>query len=566
MKKQRTMAWLLTAAMAASLAGCGGQGGGESQQTQSAQAEQTTAQTTAAAGGNETTQAAAEAESTQAPSGSVYPLASGDTLTYWCPLETSVSANFASLGDTPFAKGWQENTGVSIEFMHPPTGQQAEQFSLLLADGNYPDLMEYNWMNDYPGGPEKAINDGVILPLNDIIDQYCPNLKAYLAENPDIDKMIQTDEGHYYCFPFIRGDENLCNTIGLMLRADWLKQLGMEVPETIDEWHEVLTAFKNELGVASPLAFEYTNESYLNTNPLAYAFETTRGFYLGSDGTIHFGATEEGYKNYLTTMAQWYAEGLLDPDIATLGNDQVSAKITGGTAGASIGQAGSRMGTWTNAARQSNPEFELVAAPPPALEKGKTAEFGQTENQYSGRASVAITTTCEDVERAARLMDWAYGEEGHLYFNFGTEGVSYKMVDGYPTYTDEILNNPNGWAVSQAMAAYIRGSYNGPFVQDLRYLEQYYTLPEQQETPEVWGSSNGRAHLVPPITPTSDESREFSSIMNEINTYRDEMTLRFIFGTESLDNFDEYAANIENMGLARALEIENAALERYNSR
>lgn len=120
--------------------------------------------------------------------------------------------------------------------------------------------------------------------------------------------------------------------------------------------------------------------------------------------------------------------------------------------------------------------------------------------------------------------------------------------------------------MAQSLSAYIRGNYNGPFVQDIRYLEQYYTLENQRETPTVWGSSNAAAHKVPPITPTAEESKEFSTIMNEINTYRDEMTLKFIFGTESLDQFDQYVKTIENMGLNRALEIQNAALERYNSR
>ena len=79
---------------------------------------------------------------------------------------------------------------------------------------------------------------------------------------------------------------------------------------------------------------------------------------------------------------------------------------------------------------------------------------------------VAITTSCKDVETAARLLDYAYSEEGHMLFNFGVEGESYTMVDGYPTYTDKILNNPEGWPLAQSLAAYIRGNYNGPFVQD----------------------------------------------------------------------------------------------------
>ena len=549
--KKRKCALLMAAAMAAtSLAGCGGSGGSQ------------TAETTKAP---ETTAAGETAGTVETSAEFTYPMAAGDKLQYWCELVPTVSANYANVGDTPFGQGWQKNTGVEIEFLHPPTGQLKEQFSLILADGNFPDLMEYNWTVDYPGGPEKAIKDGVIIPLNDVIDQYCPNLKKYLEENPDIDRMIKTDEGHYYVFPFIRGDENLMNTMGLMLRKDWLDELGMEVPTTIDEWHDVLTAFKNEKGCTAPYSFEYTNNQYLGADPFVAAFGANRSFYLGSDGKVHFGATEPGYKDYLATMQQWYSEGLIDPDLATLKNDQVSAKMTNGQAGASYGTAGSRMGTWTTAARTKNPEFTLVPAPVPTLVKGEKAEMGYVENPFSGRGA-AITTSCKDVERAARLMDWAYGEEGHMYFNFGTEGESYTMVDGYPTYTDEILKNPKGLPVSQAMSAYIRGNYHGPFVQDIRYLEQYFTLDEQKQATIVWGECNGAAHILPPITPTSDESKEFSTIMNEINTYRDEMILKFIFGTESIDNFDTYVKNIDNMGLARALEIENVALDRYNSR
>ena len=389
---------------------------------------------------------------------------------------------------------------------------------------------------------------------------------TYLKEHPEVDKMIKTDDGHYYVFPFIRGDEKLCNTIGLMLRQDWLEELNLEVPETIDEWHTVLTAFKNEKGVAAPYCPEWTREDFKDNDPFAYAFNTCRSFYLGDDGKVKFGAVEENYKKYLELMNQWYAEGLIDPDMATLKFDQVSAKMTNGSAGVSIGFAGSRMGAWITAAQANDPNYMLVAAPYPTLEKGAKPEFGQMDNQYPGTASVAITTSCKDVERAARLLDYAYGEEGHMLFNFGVEGESYEMKDDYPTYTDWVMKNPDGWPVSQAMSAYIRGNYNGPFVQDMRYLEQYYTIDQQKETPDVWGDTNAKAHKMPPVTPTSEESKEYSIIMNEINTYRDEMVLKFIFGTESLDNFDTYVKNIESMGLDRALEIQNAALERYNAR
>ena len=419
---------------------------------------------------------------------------------------------------------------------------------------------------NYPGGPEKAIQDGNIIALNDVFEQYCPNLMKYLEENPDIDRMIKTDDGHYYVFPFIRGDDKLCHTIGLMLRQDWLEDLNLEVPTTIDEWHTVLTAFKEEKGATAPFSWEYTMGALTQENPFAYAYGTKQDFYLGADGKVHFGAVEEGYKQYLTTFHQWYEEGLLDQDLATLALDQVSAKMTSGQAGASIGWAGSRMGTWISAAQKTDPDYMLVGAPVPTLEKGVKPEMGQIDNRYPNQGCVAITTSCKNVELAARLLDYAYGEEGHMLFNFGIEGESYTMVDGYPTYTDAIFNNPEGWSVAQSLSAYVRGNYNGPFVQDLRYLEQYYTLENQKETPIVWGDSNGAKYKVPPITPTAEESKEFSTIMNEINTYRDEMTLKFIFGTESIDQFDQYVKTIENMGIDRALEIQNNALGRYNTR
>ena len=73
-------------------------------------------------------------------------------------------------------------------------------------------------------------------------------------------------------------------------------------------------------------------------------------------------------------------------------------------------------------------------------------------------------------------------------------------------------------------------------------------------------------YAMPNGTPTAEESEEYSTIMNEVETYRDEMTNKFILGTESLDNFDQYVETMNSLGLQRAIEIQDAALERYNER
>ena len=553
---------LLTAALTAAslLAGCGSSAG-ESTDA-GAQVKETSNANEAA----ETTAGGSDAEEAAAPAEVTYPLAEGGTLTYWLQLNPNVSANFTNLGETELGKAWQEQTGVTVEFQHPASGQEKEQFNLIVADGSLPDIMEWQWVKQYPGGPEKAIKDGVIIPLNDIFDQYCPNIKKYLAENPEVDKMIKTDDGNYFAFPFIRGEDKLCYTVGGFIRQDWLDELGLEVPTTVDEWHEVLTAFKEKKGAEAPLCFDWTN--FKDSNPIAFAFKvgTANGtqFILDDEGKVAFAPAQEGYKEYLMTLNQWYEEGLIDRDIATLNGDQVTAKMTSDKAGASVGWAASRMQLFMTSAQQTNPEYTLVATPTPTTEKGATPEYGYVENQFPDVAA-AITSSCKNVELAAKFLDYGYSEAGHNLFNFGIEGVSYEMKDGKAEYTD-VANNPDGWPLAQSLAKYIRANYNGPFIQDLNYLEQYLQLPTVKECPSVWAVPDARKHTVPNITPTQDESKELATITNELGTYVAEMSLKFIFGTESFDNWDNYIETLNGMKLDRALEIENAALERYNAR
>lgn len=549
---KKSLAVLCSAACTAAL--LGGCSGGS--KTAGTSAAGSVAETTVQTDGQTEAQGAAEFS---------YPMAEGEAISWWKALNNNISLYFTTMGDTPFAKQLTDRTGVTVEYMHPPTGQEKEQFGLILADGDLPDLMEYNWLESYPGGPQKAITDGVVISLNDVIDKYCPNLKAYLQENPEIDKMIKTDDGQYYAFPMVRGEAETI-LIGPMMRGDWLKELNLEPPTTVDEWHTVLTAFKEKKGVEAPLSYQYSDRRIGRSNPIALANVISVDFYLGDDGSVHYGSIEEGYKNYLETFSQWYQEGLVDVDLVSLKKDQVAAKVTSGQAGASVGLTEGGMGSWIVAGRKTNPDFTLVAVPWPTLEKGQRPQSGHCENQYSGINSVAITTSCEDVERAARLLDYIYSEEGNMFANFGEEGSAYEMVDGYPKFTDLIMKNPDGWTIKSALGAYTL-SISGPRIADPRVPEQTMELQEQIEARyEIWPDTDARKHLLPPITPNSEESKEFATIMNEVETYRDEMTIKYIMGQESLDTFDEYVANIKKLGIDRAIEIKNAALKRYNER
>ena len=55
-----------------------------------------------------------------------------------------------------------------------------------------------------------------------------------------------------------------------------------------------------------------------------------------------------------------------------------------------------------------------------------------------------------------KWLDYAFCKEGHMLFNFGVEGLTYKMVNGYPKYTELITDNPAGSGHDQAIGNYIQ--------------------------------------------------------------------------------------------------------------
>lgn len=499
-----------------------------------------------------------KSNSADMPKGEVsYPIKTDVTLDYWVRLPSTLGNSVTNFADTEFAKQYYKDTGIKVKYIHPAQGQEKEVLNLLLASGEYPDIIETDWLSR---NPDNMIDNGTIIKLNDLINDYSPNLKKYLEENPEIDKQIRTDSGNYFAYPFIRSDDRLLSTSGFMLRGDWLKELGLSSPETIDEWENVIRQFKEKKGASMPLAC-----SLGGLYQLCGGFNTKNDFYI-RDGKVVYGPAEENFKKFVECMRSWYEKGLIDVNFTVLDDSLAKANMLNGKSGIVFGAGGSTMGTLLAAKPTSVPGYTLSAAKFPTHEKGKTAEFGNKTLIFSSVNNAAITSQCKYPELAARFLDYSYSEKGYMLNNFGIEGVSYKMVDGYPKYTDVVTNNDKGLAMSQALPIYARASTEGPFVQDVRYIEQYYQHPEQKAALEAWSDNNDLDHKIPQITLTTDESREYSSIMNEIKTYRDEMISKFIVGDESIDKYGEYVEMLSKMKLDRALQIMQDAYKRFVSR
>lgn len=492
-----------------------------------------------------------------------YPVESSEKLTFGMVTSSAWNDRFESFTDLPIGKKLQEETGIELEMIHV---ENNTAMSLLLASGDLPDIILFNFQLNYTGGEAKAIEDGVIFPLDEeFLAENAPDYLEVLKSNEDYMKGSTTPNKDIYGFTFIVGDEVLKTGYGLTVRDDWCEELGIELPETPDEFYDMLVAFRDQKGVKSPLSISSGHltdllDRGIITSPFGLV---TRDIYV-DNSQVEIGFVKKEYKDVLAYLNKLYSEGLLDANFSTLDSATVTSNILSGESGVASGALNGGLGSWL----QTNKDVEnysLAGMHNLVANRGDRALYGHYNTDVVGGTAI-ITSTSKNKELAAKFLNYGYTEAGHMLYNFGIEGESYNMVDNYPAYSDYIMNNANGLTKQKAMAEYLLAFGNGPFVQDKRYLEQYADLPEQHAAMEIWMDNDANVYKLPRISIAEDTISEYSSLLSDLKTYRDEMTIKFIRGTESLDNFDQYLETLEVMGVSRVREIVQEALIEYYSR
>lgn len=493
-----------------------------------------------------------------------FPLAEPVTLSYWASISGNALPVFNNYADTAWYQETEAHTGVQINFIHPVAGQVKEQFNLMLASRDLPDMIERHF-DEYSGGIVKAYTDGLVIDIKALQEKYAPNLTKLYKAYPELVMDVSTENGEVLRVPFIRGHDTLRSFRGLAVRRDWLKELNLEEPQTIGDWYSVLTAFKTRKNISTPLLI-YTET--LKRPGLISAFGITYD-YFSENGKLVFGPGDPRYKDFLSTMKKWYDEDLIYSEFALGSNSKAfDALITNGEVGSMHTLAGGGIGKYMELMAEIDPAFDLVGIPYPSLVKGEPPIFMHQDPIVYHSGSVSISSMCARQDIAMAWLDFGYSPEGNKIMNFGVEGESYNMVDGYPEFTDLILNNPD-FPPSTIGHKYSRMFSQGPCVQDDRYLEQYLSLPQQHESIGAWikfsdAANKANTRVYGQLTP--EESIQVVTRQVEINTYVDEMLLKFIMGVESLDEYDQYVARLKQMGLDDVLAIKQTAHDRFLER
>ena len=228
--------------------------------------------------------------------------------------------------------------------------------------------------------------------------------------------------------------------------------------------------------------------------------------------------------------------------------------------------AGGGIGKYMALMAEKNPEFDLLGIPYPSIKRDEPPKFLHQDNVIYNPGHASITSKCKTPELAMAWLDYSYSKEGYMLANFGIEGVSYNMENGYPKYTELITKNPDDIPMSSISFKYFRVTGNGPFVQDHRYIEQYLALPQQVQSLEAWtkfASTAAEAKTALKGTLTTEEASALVFNQNEINTYVQEQFIKFILGTSSLDDFDQYVERIKQMGIDDIIKAKQNAHDKF---
>ncbi len=551
---KKLVALLLVLAMVLSLAACGN-GGNSSTSSETSTSSAAEDSSAAEGSGDESQAETSETGEFQLPI-----VDEPTTLSYFVADDSNCAIMTTDWNDNEFYQEMERRTGVHLEMEMVSSADYQTNFNLMIASGTLADLI-YVGASYYAEGVDAAIDDGYFLDLTDLVDEYMPNYQKVRTSDIQYELLSTTDSGRLGAVYELRQSKQ-GPWLGLWIRQDWLDDLNLETPVTFDDYHEVLTAFKNEKGATAPLILNFSGSDG-EFGTMSGGLNVLNSWQLDETGKVNFGPYMDAWKEYVTIMNQWYNEGLIDPDfMATDERTADMAKVVTGASGL-FAALYTMPSVYEAASEDSN--MNLAPVNPPVKNEGDEIHIRLRDSYTSG--NTAISADCENPEVAMRWLDYLFTEEGALLANYGIEGDTFEFnEEGEPEFTDKILNNENGWTMTQTVASYLCPSAGIANWSD--WTRELAGVPEKdQACYDVWSEADDTWRLPSSVTLTQDESTERAALYADISTIVKEQTAQFISGALDIEsNWDAYISSLEASGIERAIEITQAAYDRYLAR
>ena len=436
---------------------------------------------------------------------------------------------------------------------------KTEALNLMLASGSIPDIVGSSRIKDFVNqyGPE-----GAFLPLNDLIDKHAPNLKAFFEKKPNVASALKAADGNMYYIPYLPDGKY---GRAYFMRTDWLKKLNLETPQTVAELETVLKAFRdgdpNGNGKKDEIPFfarQWPELIRLVTlwDGRSSGSDTYHDFYV-DEGKLKHPYAGEGYRDGISNLARWYKEGLVDAEVFTRGSSSREYLLSENLGGMTHDWFASTSG-YNSSLKEKVPGFEFKAIAPPASVSGKRVE--EHRRIPIKPDGWAIGHTNKYPVETIKYFDFWFSEAGRRLANFGVEGQQYTMVDGEPTFTEELLTN--GKPVNNQLYQVGAQLQARGYFQDYNY-EKQWSNKFALEGIALYDQGDYLIDQFLGVAFNKDEQKVYDKHWPSIRDYMLERQQAWVLGTgDVMADWDDYMKQLNKMGLEKVLAAMQSAYTR----
>lgn len=447
----------------------------------------------------------------------------------------------------------RELTNIGLKNVLPKTVTDWQQaLGMLVATNKEPDIMHFF--------SEKVINqyiiNGTLRPLDDLIEMYAPNLSAFFEENPELKRAAQWKDGKIYYIPCY-ADGVVSD--GWFIRKDWLDKLGLSEPQSVEDYYEVLKAFKNGdpngNGIADEIPY-FSRKSGVNYTDsilsLLYLWDVNRSI-IEKDGKIVFAPCEPEYIEAVSNIAKWYREGLIDPEIYTRGSSARDELLSSNVGGSTYDWFGSNA-KYNDSLSKTIDGFEFVPIAPP-----NGAVYTRRDLRKS--AGWGISSKSENEADAIRYMDFWFSSTGRILANYGIEGETYDMIDGKPILKESIVNSYDEGSIVDELNAY-GAQLNMGYHQDFDYELQWLTPIALQGIDSYLNNGYLKKFVNKSFTLGEQDLTRVTELTATLEDYVDDMEQKWILGKLDIEStYNEFLSTLHKMQVDELLDIYNKAYE-----
>ncbi|MFK4805885.1 ABC transporter substrate-binding protein [Microbacterium sp. ZW CA_36] len=497
------------------------------------------------------------------------------------------------LNTNSFTKLLEDKFDVDIDFQTTgyDSGAATEARQISLAGGELPEAyMLVPWASQFTQAELQRYGDqGVVLPLNDLIEEHAPNIADALAAEEGFETLATAPDGTIWGLPQWNDCYHCSYPYKFWINTVWLENLGLAMPTTPDEFFDVMTAFKtqdpNGNGVADEIPItgsaQWSIVPFIMNAFIANSFNTGAGaasqpISLGLEGdTVQMQTMQDGWREGLKFLNRLWAAGLIDPAAFSQGGDTMQA--TGNSAEGVIVGGFTAIHPWIGVSIGQEDARDTQYDPLPPLE-GAEGPITTYQLPSVPGATFVITKAADEVEQQVimEMMDYIFTPEGHLLGEMGEENIGWRAPEEgdialdpelEPCFVDLPLDEENeadyngNWGPMAQVFDTVE--WRNCQVQPLDiYTEEGAERRLFQATELYEGKESDANFPYWNLWVPAEEASELATLTTNIESNVATATAEFVTGVRDPNNdgdWNGYLDGLQGLGVDRYLEIWQAA-------